>query len=469
MSEKFLTVPSREIKILADVDLLVAGAGVGGVCAAVAAARNGARTVLLEKNAFPGGVATAGMMVSASNHLITRSGELVTAGLAKELLDNLVSEGGAMPDYARPGQPQIPNDPETYKRLMITKLREAGVISLYGSLITQTITEDGKIQAVICEAKGGAFAIRAKNFVDSTGELDLFTLSGGPHKTRQGFSTLCFRMANVDIDAIIDWYEAHPDSYSETADIPTSLEDTIKNWRKYGVFHLPHYAGKKMAIVREAMEIGSFRDTFGNHTVELFAMGMFSCRANRGVVLINSCAFRGDEYDIVRKSECEEEGRLASKYIADFLTRHFPGFRDAFIIESATEIGMRYSNYLNGSYTLTVDDYRTGKRFDDVVGRTTEVYGKSGQRARYQQAGEIPFRCLIADKPANVVCGSGKSASTDPCGLLRGQVACMVVGEAAGTACALATKEGVPVKKVNIDRLKKQLKAQGVLLGTSAS
>ena len=464
MTNKTVVVPTREVKILAEADVVVAGGGVAGVCAAVAAARNGARTVLIEKNAFPGGVATAGMMVSMTNYVITRSGEPITGGLTREILDGLVEYGGAMPDYARPGQPQIPNDPETFKRLMIAKLKDAGVMSLYGTLITQTLTKGDGLEAVICEAKGGAFAVSAKNFVDATGELDLFVLSGGPYKTRDGFSTLLFRMANVDIDAIIDWYEAHPESYSETSDIPTSLEDTVRNWRDFGVFHLPHYAGRKIAVVQKALESGELSDTFGKHVVDLSAMGMFACAVNHGTVLINSCAFKGNEYDIVRKSECEAEGRLVAKYLADFLKGHFPGFQNAYIVDTASEIGMRYYHRLDGRYTLTRDEYSSGKHFHDVVGRTTEI-DRNPPPGRCRQAGEIPFSCLTATAPVNAVCGSGKSASTDPFGLLRGQVGCMVIGEAAGTACALASKDGVPVSAVNVLRLQELLRAQGASLG----
>ena len=459
-----VTIPSREVPVLTEADVVVAGAGVGGACAAIAAARNGARTVLIERNAFPGGVATAGMMVSATNYLITRSGELITEGLPKELLDALVERGGAMPDYARLGQPQIPNDPETFKRLLISKLKEAGVTSLYGSLVTQTVVTNGRIEAVVCEAKGGAFAVEANNYVDATGDLDLFVLSGGPYRTREGLSTLLFRMANVDIDAIIDWYEAHPQSYSETADIPTSLEDTIRNWREYGVFHLPHYAGRKIAIVQQALDRGEFSDSYGKHVVELSAMGMFACRINHGMVLINSCAFKGNEFDIVRKSECEEEGRLVAKYLSDFLIRSFPGFEEAYIVDSAAEIGVRYSHWLDGKCTFTSDEYGSGKRFDDAIGRAAGI-DRSPPPGRYRQAGEIPFGCLISDTPKNAVCGSGKSASTDPCGLLRGQVTCMIIGEAAGTACALASLENVPVNTVDVRKLQKQLRTQGVSLG----
>ena len=459
-----VTIPEREIPVHAEVDVVVAGAGVAGVCAAVAAARAGARTILVERHAFPGGVATAGLMCSVSNYFITRDGVHVTNGLAKEFIERVVAEGGAMPDWARPGQPQIPNDPEVVKRVMISMLREAGVQSLYGVFVSQASLNGAAVDALICEAKGGAFAVRAKQFVDATGDLDLFALADGPFVAADGFSTLLFRMADVDIDAVIDWFESNPDSYSETADIPTSLQDTIANWRRHGVFHLPHYAGRQIAVIREAIKQGELPDSFGQHARELWAMGMFSCRANRGTVLVNSCAFKGDEFDIVRKSQCEEEGRLVAQVLADFLVRRFPGFGSAHLIETATEIGVRLTRRLVGLHTLTQDEYRTARRFDDVIGCTTEIDRAIEPAGRYAQGGEIPFSCLVADSPANVICGSGKSASTDPRGLLRGQVPCMVVGEAAGTAAGLAAQEGVPVNRLDVRRLQRHLVEGGVLL-----
>ena len=134
-------------------------------------------------------------------------------------------------------------------------------------------------------------------------------------------------------------------------------------------------------------------------------------------------------------------------------------------LDSAIEIGTRYTRRLDGKHTLTQEEYRSGATFDDVIGRTTEIDRTTTPPGRYFQAGEIPFRSLVANVPANVICGSGKSASTHPCGLLRSQVGCMVVGEAAGTACALASSERVPVNAVNVERLQASLKAQGVLLG----
>jgi len=460
-----LTLPSREVPVLAEADVVIAGAGVGGVCAAIAAARQGASALLVERHAFPGGVATAGLMCSVTNYFVTRDGARVARGLAEEFIDRLVAEGAAMPDYARPGQPQIPNDTEAVKRVMIAMLREAGVTSLYSTFITQAVRAGDRIDAVACEAKGGPFALRARQFVDATGDLDLFALAGGPHDPQPSCSTLLFRMGNVNIDAIIDWMEAHPDSYNARADVPTSLNDTIANWRQFGVFHLPHYAGNDIAVVRQALERGDFSARYGRHYQDLWAMGMFACRANRGMVMINSNAAIGDDLDPLRKSECEEEGRLAAKVIADFLVKHFPGFKQSYMVDTAAEMGTRGTRRLRGRHMLTMEEYHTGASFPDVIGRTTEVERKSASPGRLRQAGEIPFRCLVADTPKNVICGSGKSASTEPRGVLRGQLGCMVIGQAAGIASALAAQAGVPVNAVDIPALQAALIAQGADLG----
>ncbi|MHC4202464.1 MAG: FAD-dependent oxidoreductase [Planctomycetota bacterium] len=463
-----VTVPAREIAVLEEADVCVAGAGVGGVAAAVAAARAGARTVLLERHGFPGGVATAGLMCSVSNHFVTRDGQRVGAGFAREFVDRLVREGGCMGEYARAGQPQVPNDPETVKRVMIEMLKEAGVRTLYGVLVTRALADadvPDTVGALVCEAKGGPFAVRARNYVDATGDLDLFALAGGPTEPVRGFATLLFRMAGVDIDAVVDWFEKHPESYSPQADIPTSLADTVRNWRECGVFHLPHYAGREIAVVRDAIEGGELRENFGRHTVDLWAMGMFACRANRGTVLVNSCAFRGDESDVRFRSECEEEGRLVAKVLADFLVRRFPGFASAWIEETAAEVGSRFTRKLVGRRTLTMDELLDGARFEDGVGHAHEVDRRGKVKARSLRAGDIPFDCLVAERPTNVICGSGKGASTDRVGLLRSQMGCMVIGQAAGAAAAVASRAGAPVTGVDIGELGGVLAKQNACSG----
>lgn len=174
-----LTIAERRIPILLDCDVLVVGAGISGFAAAVSASRAGANVVLAEKNHFPGGVATSGLMCSISNYFVTRDGLQVTTGLPIEFIDRLVRENGTMAEYLRPAQPQIPNDPEVVKRVMIEMLRESNVRTLYGSLLYDVVMEGGSIKACVFQARDQSFAITARQFVDASGDLCVIGRAAG--------------------------------------------------------------------------------------------------------------------------------------------------------------------------------------------------------------------------------------------------------------------------------------------------
>lgn len=457
-------VPSKQVPILLDCDVLVVGAGVSGFAAAISASRAGAKVALAEKNHFPGGVATSGLMCSMSNYFVTRDGAQVTTGLPTEFVDRLVSEGGAMAGYLRPTQPQIPNDPEVVKRVMIEMLREAGVRTLYGSLLTDVLMEGEAVQACVFQARDQSFAVTARQFVDASGDLCVIRRAGGQYAEKDDGTTLLNRMANVDIDKLIDWFEANPDSYSPERDIPTSLQDTIRNWREYGVFHLPHGGGGAIALVKQALERGDYPDHYGAHAKNITSFGLFAARCNRGVVLINSNFFYGDCYDVIAESEREEEGRLLAKMQAQFLIDHFPGFEDAYLLETAAEIGHRISRTFVGKMTLSVNDFQDGKAFPDVVGLVTEVDRRSKPFGLLRQAGQVPLGILIGDQPPNAIVGSAKNPSTEKPGMMRGQAGCLVLGRGAGVAAAEAVKQGAPVNAVDVGKVQDELRRQNTRL-----
>jgi len=461
---KTLTV-TQKVPILLECDVLVVGAGISGFAAAVSASRAGTNVVLAEKNHFPGGVATSGLMCSISNYFVTRDGAQVTTGLPIEFIDRLVSENGAMDEYLRPTQPQIPNDPEVVKRVMIEMLRESNVRTLYGSLLCDVVIAGDTIKACVFQARDQSFAVTARQFVDASGDLCVIRRAGGRYEEKDDGSTLLNRMANVDIDKIIDWFEKNPESYSPERDIPTSLEDTIKNWREYGVFHLPHGGGNAISVVKKALDDGDYPDHFGKHATDIACFGLFSTRCNRGTVLINSNWFFGDCYDVIAESEREEEGRLLAKAQAEFLINHFPGFENAYLLETATEIGHRISRTFVGKSTLSADDFKDGKTFPDVVGLVTEVDRRAKPYGLLEKAGNIPLSILIGDKPLNAIVGSAKNPSTQVPGMVRGQAGCLVVGRAAGVAAAEAEKQCVPVNAVDIGKVQDELRRQNTWLG----
>lgn len=459
-----LTIERKEVPILLDCDVLVVGAGMSGFSAAVSAARTGVKVVLAEANHFPGGVATSGLMCSISNYFVTRDGKQMTTGLPIEFIDRLVAEHGTMKDYLRPTQPQIPNDPEVVKRVMIKMLREANVRTLYGCVLYDVVTQDNSVKACIFHGRDQSFAVTAKQFVDSSGDLSIIRRAGGEYAEKNDGSTLLNRMANVDIDKIVDWLEENRDSYSPEQDIPTSLDDTIKNWREFGVFHLPHGGGAQIKVVRDALERGEYSDEYGKHGRNLKCFGLFSARCNNGTMLINSNWFYGDCYNIVEESEREEEGRLLAEMQADFLIKYFPGFENSYLLETATEIGHRISRTFAGKTQMSQDDFKDGKKFDDVIGLVGEVDRRTKPYGLMKNPGNLPLSILIGDKPANAIVGSAKNPSTEKPGMIRGQAGCLVLGRGAGVAAAVAAKQNVPVNSVGISGVQEELRRQDMVL-----
>ena len=459
-----VTIEKREVQVLLDCDVLVVGAGMSGFSAAVSAARTGVRVVLTEANHFPGGVATSGLMCSISNYFVTRDGRQITTGLPIEFIDRLVTENGTMEKYLRPTQPQIPNDPEVVKRVMIKMLRESNVRTLYGCVLYDVVADGSDVKACIFHGRDQSFAITAKQFVDSTGDLSVLRRAGGEYEEKPDGTTLLNRMANVDIDKIIDWFEQNPESYSPEQDIPTSLEDTIRNWREYGVFHLPHGGGEQIKVVADALERGEYADEFGKHGRNLKCFGLFSARCNRGTMLINSNWFYGDCYDIVEESEREEEGRLLAETQAEFLIKYFPGFENSYLVDTATEIGHRISRTFVGKMRLSRDDFQDGKKFDDVIGLVGEVDRRTKPLGLMRSPGNLPLRILIGEKPENAIVGSAKNPSTERPGMIRGQAGCLVLGRGAGIAAAEAAKQGVPVHVVDVRKVQEELRRQDVAL-----
>ena len=347
---------------------------------------------------------------------------------------------------------------------MIEMLRESNVRTLYGSLLCDVIMDGDTIIACVFQARDQSFAVVARQFVDASGDLCVIRRAGGRYKEKNEGSTLLNRMANVDIDKIIDWFEQNPESYSPERDIPTSLEDTIKNWREYGVFHLPHGGGNAIGVVKKALENGEYPERFGKHATNIACFGLFSTRCNRGTVLINSNWFLGDGYDVIAESEREEEGRLLAKAQAEFLIKHFPGFENAYLLETAAEIGHRISRTFIGKSTLSANDFKDGKRLPDVVGLVTEVDRSTKPYGLLETAGNIPLSMLIGDTPPNGIVGSAKNPSTEIHGMVRGQAGCLVIGRAAGVAAAEAVKQDVPVNAVDVNKVQDELRRQNTLL-----
>jgi len=460
-----ITEPERTLPVLDEVDVLVAGGGAAGVAAAVSAARAGARTMLIERQGFLGGVAAAGLMTSATNFAMTGDGRQVVSGIFEEIFDALAERGATTPAWRTRRLPQFPFEQETFRALLVELVQDAGVETLVETWLTGAVKQGDELQGAILESKSGRQAVLASAFVDATGDADLAAFAGAPCRdTPPDSGSLLFQMTNVDLERTVAYFKEHPDEWQQYADRVTPLEDFIANWRELGVFHLPHWGAKKMRLVQDAIERGEYaRDVGLCRDIDVF--GLFAYR-EAGAVLVNSINFLIDHLDVRTHSQAELEARRLVPTVAAFLREHFPGFERAVVSDSAAMVGVRFTRWIDAGFDLTARHVAEGAQFDDVIGATTAyTTHPRGGVVHPPRVAELPYRIMLPQNVENLIVASGKSVSTDPRGLVRSQVQCYVLGQAGGVAAAVAAKSGRSMREVDIRQVQSELLRQNVYLG----
>ena len=454
-----VTESARQLAVVAQADVLVAGGGVSGLAAAICAGRAGAQTMLLERTSLLGGTATAGLMANVTNHCFEKSGRQVVKGFTEEFLNRLAERNGGLRDWRHAEVPQVPFDPEVFQLVAMEMVREVKVRVWLETWAVGVLAEEGKVTGIVVETRGGRKALRGKVTVDCTGDADLACLAGAEMRVGHGGHSLEFRMGNVGLERAYQFVRDNARNFIEKSDVPTLFADFCRNWEERGLFHLPHGGGREMPLLQEAIKRGEFKAEDGR-AYGMDSLGMYAVRGD-STVIVNANFFRFDVFDPDEYTAVQFEAREKCFYVADFLGRHFPGFENAFIVATAPTLGLRRTRCITGAYVLNDADLRRGAQFDDVVGLASEIRDE----ARLERAVEIPYRCLLPQRVEGLLVASGKTISTDPCALIRGQAHCMTIGQAAGVAAALSARPGVVPSQLDVKALQRALLVQNVFLG----
>ena len=462
------------LPVWAGPDVVVAGGGAGGLAAAVAAARAGARVLLVERNSFLGGVATAAMMPA-----FVASG--AAAGLGHEILDRLYRAGGAPLWDGAPGRTHTtPFDPETLKMVALEMVQEAGVDLLLYSQAVDALAAKGNVFGIVAENKGGRQAILARVVIDATGDADLAVRAGAPFQKgrpqdgKMRPMALLFRLGGVDLDAAMTYLRDHPDDIQ-----PQFRQGTVLRVGNERV--LTRLSGFN-ELVDRARANGELDP---NCHYFRFEGGWFE----RGIVTVNTTRiYDVDGTDTRDLTRAEVAARRQIAQLIAFARKYVPGCERAYLIDTAPNIGVRETRRIVGEYSLTQDDVYADRRFPDSIlairqavpkrplPANWDVHGPDpGEGARsdplewahanVQREGhayEVPFRCLLPKGVSNLLV-AGKTVAVDHFidGFTRNMLICMLFGEAAGLAAALAVAQGVPVGQVDVAELQKQLVARG--------
>ncbi len=399
----------KDIPVIAEFDVAVIGGGPAGVSAAVCAAREGAKTVLIERYGYPGGQATGGLVIFIVG--LTDGKKPVIKGICREFTDDLFEMQAAE---------QVGNhilfNPEHMKLLFDSKLSESNVEPYYHRYVADAAVKDGKILAVITEGKSGRQAVKAKVFIDATGDADLAKHCGIPYdiheKDRLMPVSLGFRVGGLNLGIFNEFINNNRAIYDE---LIGQAGITVKTG---GWVHTLNPREVWFNIVHE------------NNT---------------------DCT---DCSDLTR---AEISLRRKIHRLIRLFKENIKGFENAYIIDTAPQVGVRDSRRVRGLYRFGEKDLAA--RFEDTICRAPNYTGKGNPSV------EVPYRCLLSDGIKNLVfCGRSISVEHKLLDMFREIPCCMATGQAAGTAAAFAVSQNLNLRDIDVITLKERLVCQNVIL-----
>jgi FAD dependent oxidoreductase len=435
---------SRQLADLGDYDVVVVGSGSAGSTAAISAARNGARTLLVEKLPFLGGVSTAVLDTFYGFYTPGSRAAKVVGGVADEVVAGLRRLG---PVLERPNTygagTGVTYLAEHLKVVWEALVRDAGASVLLHAFVQDAELAGDRVGGLVVATKAGLARVRAAVVVDASGDADVCHFAGlgyelaGELEPAQTLTTT-FRLVNVDLDR-------------RRAIGRDELHERMRQAAEGGGYDLPRHDGSDHPTPVEGM------------TATVMTR-LPSARRDGGRVV--------NATDPVLLTEAEMAGRRQALEYVRFLVDHVPGYEHARLGALSTQVGVRETRRVHGDARLTADDVLAARQFDDQIGLcgapVEDHHDGAGTTWRYLPDGQvvgIPLRTLIARDAANVlVAGRCFSASHDAHAAVRSMAQCMAMGQAAGTAAALAATGRVELRQLPFPRLRSALAAAGAVL-----
>ena len=432
---RFVTEGPRETPVVGAYDVVVCGGGPSGLIAAVAASRNGARTLLIERYGFVGGMATSALVTPISEFRLGDRYHI--GGIPLELMRRAAELGGA--ELERDSGNYPVND-ELLKLAAQRLLVEAGVTLLYHSWFSDCIVDEGRVTHVIVQNKAGRVAYAAGVVVDCSGDADVVRAAGLPVVKSDVLqpATLWFQLGGVDTTALDHLFG---DAVNGVLPVSAAIRSRLAELHATGDFPL-----------------------FGGPWINSFF--------HDGMVSINLLRAPTDASDPEWFSRTEVSLRENLHDVLEVLRREFPEFRSSWLAKSGIQTGVRETYRIVGEYHLVKDDIIEAKPFADTVAKgahVIDIHEPDGidqtEFVHPKRAYAIPLRCLIPVGSVNLVT-AGRSLSADGPGFgsARVMATCMAMGQGAGTAAALCLRHGWSITEVDSTLLHTTLTHQGAIV-----
>ena len=472
-----------EAKPYGEYDVVVCGGGTAGVCAAIAAAREGVKTLLIERSFTVGGMLTVGEagITKFSEHckdvdkykkevldvLGTEPKKVqVVGGIAHEYVMRMLKNGKALGTNGDAGS-YIFTDKAEAQWVLIQMLDEAGVEVLYDTRVCLVKKDGDTVTGVVVHNKEGFCEISAKQVIDTMGDADVAALAGVPfHKgaceddIKEGFaleigqlhgSGVMFRVSGIDFEKIIAFLEENPNRIWHHPFGNMSIENIRESYRKGDMV---------------VFGINGIKTPLGPRMVQIYNLPK-----KDEAILMNyvMCSHEGDGLNARSLSEGQN---AVQKGVRDLcvLLRELPGFENL-NITYVPDIGVRETRHIVGEYVINALDVLTGKDFPDSIacgGHPIDVYPQPAEVRDMDMNHwrfHMPYRIMLPKNAENLlVAGRSISATRGASGSIRPTAQCMALGEAAGVAAAMAVKGGLTPKTIDVKVLREKLVEKGAII-----
>ena len=446
-------------------DVVVVGGGPGGIPAAIAAARQGAKVLLVERNGFLGGNMTIGLPLLA---YLDKDGNQVIRGIAQEFIDRLTELGACSPHHWCPMHDSVTiYDDEVFKVVALDMCIKAGVEILLYTQVIDTNVENGELKSVTLFGKGRKMEAEAKIFIDATGDGDVGYMAGARYEKGPDNNgklqppTLMCTIDGVDVDRVISHLEAHPEE--------TVLADTIERYPGYDGSYYRKLNPDQHAMVafrklfselREKGVLPVDRDTLISISTLTPGRVNLNCTRHKGI----------DGSDVKDLTKATIEGHFQNLKLIEVLREYIPGFENARLVRFYPFLGVRETRRFAGIDTLTESDLMNGVIDETTIGLGSYIIdihdgAGAGTICKKVMPYGIPYGSTVSSDISNLMfagrCGSMDSVAMSS---LRVMPPLMAMGQGAGVGAALAVKKGVKPGQITPAEVREILRADGVML-----